>query len=232
MRRLAAFCGQSEEYLSVFRRRFTVFAAVIMTLSGLAVSQTRQGAEQAPPPPQQAEAPKIIPGATQGDPTGIPGVDPKSYVIGAEDVIYINVWREKDFTGPEVVRPDGKITLPLIGDVQAQGLTPEALGLDLSQKLSQYINKPEVNVTLSQVNSKRYTISGEVNHAGVFTMVVPISVFQALSNAGGFRDFANTKKIIIVRGDKRIKFNYKEVLAGKKLEQNINLEPGDTIIVP
>ena len=131
-----------------------------------------------------------------------------------------------------MVRPDGRITLPLIGDVQAEGLTPERLGADVTQKLSQYINKPEVNVTLAQVNSKRFTITGEVNHAGVFTMVVPISAFQALSNAGGFRDFANTKKIIIVRGDKRIKFNYKEVLAGKKLEQNINLEPGDTIIVP
>ncbi len=221
----------------MFRRRFTVFAALVfaalvMPLTGLAGAQTRPQTEQAPPTPQQAEAPKIIPGTTATDPTGVPGVDPKSYIIGAEDIVFINVWREKDFTGPVVVRPDGKITLPLIGDVAAEGLTPERLGVELTTKLSQYINKPEVNVTLAQVNSKRFTITGEVNHAGVFTMVVPISVFQALSNAGGFRDFANTKKIIIVRGDKRIKFNWKEVLAGKKLEQNINLEPGDTIIVP
>ncbi len=182
-----------------------------MTLSGLAVSQTRPSAEQAPPPPQQAEAPKIIPGTTPGiRQTGIPGVDPKSYVIGAEDVIYINVWREKDFTGPEVVRPDGKITLPLIGDVQAQGLTPEALGLDVAQKLSQYINKPEVNVTLSQVNSKRYTISGEVNHAGVFTMVVPILTLRIIKGRWISCIFCQHQEDYRRARRQGIKFNYKE----------------------
>ena len=218
----------------MFGNKLTASAALFVLLSGVAESQNRPlGNEQAPPPaPQQVDAPKTIPGTPPTDPTGVPGVDPKSYVIGAEDILYINVWREKDFSGPVGVRPDGKITVPLIGPVQAEGLTPERLSAQLTQMLSQYINKPEVDVTLAQVNSKRYTITGEVNRAGVFPLVTPVTVFQALSNAGGFRDFANTRKIIIVRGDKRIKFNYKEVLAGKKLEQNINLEPGDTIIVP
>lgn len=217
----------------MFRRSFTAFAALMTILAGLAESQTRPaGNEQAPPAPQQVDPPKTVPGPAPTEPTGVAGVDPKTYVIGAEDILYIRVWREPDFTGPEGVRPDGKITLPLIGPMQAAGLTPESLATQLTQALSQYVKNPDVNVTISQVLSKRYTITGEVNHPGVFPLVTPVTIFQALSNSGGFRDFANTKKIIVVRGNKRIKFNYKEVLAGKKLDQDISLEPGDTIIVP
>jgi polysaccharide export outer membrane protein len=159
-------------------------------------------------------------------------VDPKTYVIGAQDILMIKVWREQDFTGLYTVRPDGKITIPLLGDVQASGLTPERLGDQLKQALADYINSPDVSVSLQTVNSKKFFITGEVNRAGDYSLATPTRVFDALSNAGGFRDFANKKKIIIIRGAERIKFNYQDILKGKSLEQNIYLENGDTIVVP
>lgn len=159
-------------------------------------------------------------------------VDPKSYVIGAQDILMIKVWREQDFTGTYPVRPDGKITIPLVGDVQAGGLTPERLGEQLKQALSDYINAPDVSVSLQTVNSKKFFITGEVNRPGEYSLATPTKVFDALSNAGGFHDFANKKKILIIRGAERIKFNYQDILKGKSLEQNILLENGDTIVVP
>ena len=164
--------------------------------------------------------------------TAPPVVDPKTYSIGTGDVLFVRVWREMDFTGPYPVRPDGKITIPLVGDVQAAGLTPDRLGEQLKQALSEYINSPDVTVSLQQVNSKKYFITGEVARPGEFILLQPTRVFDALSNASGFRDFANKKKIVIIRGAERIRFNYLEVLKGKNLEQNIFLENGDTIIVP
>ena len=159
-------------------------------------------------------------------------VDPKNYLIGPEDVLLVRVWREADLSGPASVRPDGKITLALGGEVQAAGLTPDALGKKITEVLSNFVNSPQVTVSVQQVNSKRYYISGEVNHSGVFPMVMPTTILEALVNAGGFRDFANSKKIVILRGTKRLNFNYKEVIKGKNLEQNVLLENGDHIVVP
>jgi polysaccharide export outer membrane protein len=185
----------------------------------------------APPlAPTKTEAPNVTPGAPPE--TSSPGVDPHVYVIGGEDVLYVRVWREMDFTGSYIVRPDGKITIPLVGDVQATGLTPERLGEQLKQALSEYITDPDVNVMVTQVNSKKFYISGQVGRPGEFPLVMPTRIFDALSNAGGFRDFANKKKIVIVRGAERIHFNYSDMLKGKNPEQNIFLENGDTIIVP
>lgn len=163
--------------------------------------------------------------------TGV-AVDPKTYVIGAQDILSIKVWREQDFTGLYTVRPDGKITIPLIGDVQASGLTPERLGEQLKQGLSNFINSPDVSVSLQAVNSKKFYITGEVNRPGEYMLAIPTKVFDALSNSGGFRDFANKKKIIIIRGTDRLKFNYQDILKGKNLDQNIFLENGDTVVVP
>jgi polysaccharide export outer membrane protein len=162
----------------------------------------------------------------------IVAVDPKAYVIGAQDVLSIKVWREQDFSGLYTVRPDGKITIPLIGDVQASGLTPERLGEQLKQGLTNYINSPDVTVSLQTVGSKKFFITGEVNRPGDYTLAVPTKVFDALSNSGGFKDFANKKKIIIIRGANRLRFNYQDILRGKNLEQNIFLENGDTVVVP
>jgi polysaccharide export outer membrane protein len=159
-------------------------------------------------------------------------VDPQTYVIGAQDILAIKVWREQDFTGLYTVRPDGKITVPLIGDVQAGGLTPERLGEQVKLALANYINSPDVSVSLQAVNSQKFYITGEVNRPGEYSLAVPTKVFDALSNSGGFRDFANKKKILIIRGADRLKFNYQDILKGKNLEQNINLENGDTVVVP
>ncbi len=175
------------------------------------------------------QAPPDAPGKLDTSP---PSVDPHTYSIGSGDILFIRVWREMDFTGPYPVRPDGKITIPLVGDMQATGLTPERLGEQLKQALAEYINSPDVSVSLQQVNSKKFFITGEVMRPGEYTLLAPTRVFEALANASGFRDFANKKKIVIMRGAERIRFNYADVLKGKNLDQNIFLENGDTIVVP
>jgi len=158
-------------------------------------------------------------------------VDPKTYKIGAEDVIVVKVWREPELSGPMMVRPDGKITLPLVGEMQAEGLTPDDLGKAITEALKDKLTRPEVFIQVHQVNSKKYYITGEVNRSGSFPLVTPISVFEAIGIAGGLREYANKKNIVIVRGNERLKFNYKEVVDGKNLKQNVTLQNGDHIIV-
>lgn len=202
--------------------------ALVLSSGLCAAQQPNTPAPQPPAPPEKVEAPKTPQGAVDG---AAAPVDPRTYVIGPEDIIMVEVWREPDFTKPHGVRPDGKITIPLIGDVQASGLTPERLAGQLSQALKEFINEPQVTVSVQQVNSKKYFITGGVNKTGSYPLVLPTRVFEALSQAGGFREFANKRDIVIVRGDRRIKFNWDDVVKGKKLEQNIYLENGDTIIV-
>jgi polysaccharide export outer membrane protein len=165
-------------------------------------------------------------------PDAAPVAVPSSYLIGPQDALVIRVWGESNITGLYTVSPDGKITVPLIGDIQGAGLTREQLTRQLTQALSAKLISPDVTIQLAQVNSKKYYVSGEVNHSGPYPLMAPITVFDALNSAGGFKDFAKKRKIVIARGKDRIKFDYQEVLKGKKLEQNILLENGDTIIVP
>lgn len=159
-------------------------------------------------------------------------VDPKTYQIGPEDILQIRVWREPELSSGVQVRPDGKITMPLIGELQAAGHTPEQLRDEVVNKLTEYINKPEVMVSVQAVHSRRYYITGEVNRPGAFALVVPTRVLEALTNAGGFREFANAKKITILRNGKIIKFNYNDVIKGKNMDQNILIENGDYVVVP
>ena len=180
--------------------------------------------------PQSAPPPNPTGRPTTQEGVGA-AVDPTKYVIGPEDVLFIKTWREPDFTFPAAVRPDGKITAPLSGDVQAAGLTPAELTKSLTELFGKIINNPDVNVFVQEVLSKKYFIDGEVNRPGSFSLVTPTRVLEALSHAGGFHEFANTKDIKILRGDKVFKFNYKQVTNGKHLEQNILLESGDHIIV-
>lgn len=183
------------------------------------------------PPAQEPQAAKSSqPG--ERDVVGGSPVDPKIYVIGPEDVLLIRVWREAELSGQFPVRPDGRISLPLVNEIQAAGLTPADLAQLIGKGLSKYMMKPEVNVAVLQVNSKKYFIIGEVQKPGSYPLTVPTTILEALVNAGGFRDFANPKKIILLRKGERLKFNYKEVIAGKRMEQNILLESGDQIIVP
>ena len=156
-------------------------------------------------------------------------------MIGAEDVLLIRVWRDAEVSGQVMVRPDGKITLQLLGEIQAAGLTPEALTqviYDGMAKLKQ-LAKSEVTVTVMQVNSRKYFVQGEVGRPGAYPLLVPTTVLEALGLSGGFKEFANSKKIVIMHRDgTQSHFNYKEVIHGKKLETNIQLQPGDQVYVP
>ena len=184
-----------------------------------------------------AQTPAPVPRTSQDSgsnlsPDSPPVAVPDSYSIGPQDVLFIRVWGDTTITGYYTVSPDGKITVPLTGDIQTAGLTREQLTRQLSQALSVKIVSPDVTIQLAQVNSKKYYVSGEVNHSGPYPLTAPTTVFDALNAAGGFKDFAKRNKIVIARGKDRIKFNYQEVLKGKRLEQNILLQNGDTIIVP
>jgi polysaccharide export outer membrane protein len=159
-----------------------------------------------------------------------------NFLIGAQDVLDVSVWKEPDLSRQVPVRPDGKISLPLLNDVQAMGLTPTQLAAQITAGLEKYMTSPQVTVIVSQINSQRIYILGEVGRAGAYGMLPGMTVLQALSNAGGFTAFANLKNIYILRQEsgkqQKLFFNYKEVLAGKKTEQNIELKSGDTIVVP
>jgi polysaccharide biosynthesis/export protein len=164
-------------------------------------------------------------------------VDSGSYVIGKDDVLSINVWQEKELTRSIPVRSDGKISLPLVGEVVAAGLTPLKLQQDLTQKLRAYITDPVVTVIVEQVNSKKFNILGQVMKPGAYSLTVATTVMDGIAAAGGFRDFAKTKDVYVLRQkpdgtQSRIGFNYKDFIKGKNASQNIKLEPHDTIIVP
>jgi polysaccharide export outer membrane protein len=158
------------------------------------------------------------------------------YVIGPQDVVRIDVWKETEISRTIPVRPDGKISLPLLNDIQASGLTALQLGKSIHDGLTKYLTNPEVTVTVTEINSRRVYITGEVARAGAFPLLPNMTVLQALSSAGGFTQFAKTKGIYVLRNEsgKQVKlpFNYKEVVKGKNQEENILLQPGDVIVVP
>jgi len=166
----------------------------------------------------------------------VPATTDPAYLIGPEDVLDISVWKEPDVSRVVPVRPDGRISLPLINDVQAAGLTPQQLAGSVSEKLKKYLNGPQVTVIVTGMNSQRVFVVGEVLRAGAFPMLPGMTVLQALSSAGGFSTFADVKKIHVVRlrNGKQIEipFNYRDVVKGDNAEQNVKLEPGDTIVVP
>jgi polysaccharide export outer membrane protein len=157
------------------------------------------------------------------------------YVIGADDTLHISVWKEPDLTATLPVRPDGKISLPLLNDVPAAGLTPLQLGASITEKLKKYIADPHVTVVVTAMNSRRIFVTGEVAHTGAMPLLPNMTMLQVLSSAG-FTQFANVKNIYLLRTEngKQVKlpFNYKEVVKGNHPEQNIMLKPGDTVVVP
>jgi polysaccharide export outer membrane protein len=216
------------------RNAIVVTAVVLMVCGGWAAQQSPPAPQPAAPAvPEKADAPKPAaetPSTTK--PSGAP-VDAKAYIIGPEDVLSIRVWREPENSCPAcIVRPDGKISIPLLGEVQAAGITPERLSASIAEGLQKVMVHPEVTVQVEKVNSKKYYIQGEINRPGAYPLVIDTTVLEALVNAGGFRDFANAKKIVVLRNGERLKFNYNEVTKGKHMEQNILLKPGDQIIVP
>jgi polysaccharide biosynthesis/export protein len=162
-------------------------------------------------------------------------IDP-NYVIAPQDTLDISVWKEPDLTRTVPVRPDGKISLPLLDDVQAGGLTPPQLAAEITQKLKKYLTDPRVTVIVTTIANQRVYVLGEVTRAGAYPLLSGMTLLQALSSAGGFTQFANPKNIYLLRVEngKQIKhaFNYKDVVNGKNLDQNLELKSGDTIVVP
>jgi len=157
------------------------------------------------------------------------------YVIGADDTLHISVWKEPDLSETLPVRPDGKISMPLLGDVSAAGMTPTALGDSITVKLKKFIADPRVTVVVTAMNSRRVFVSGEVTHPGAMPLLPHMTVLQALASAG-FTQFAKLKDVYLLRTvngtQTKIPFNYKDVVKGRHPEQNIALQPGDTVVVP
>ena len=159
------------------------------------------------------------------------------YLIGTSDVLEINVWQEKELTESVPVRSDGKISMPLIGEVQASGRTPAQLKQEITSKLRAYLTAPDVTVVVLQMNSRKFNILGRVAKPGSYSLSATTTVLDAIAVAGGFQDFAKIKKIYILRRNDKgrmshIPFNYKDVIEGKHPEENITLMPNDSVVVP
>lgn len=214
--------------------RCSNFARLIAVSLGVFAMLASAQAPEAKPPadPKTAEKPQTPSEIKSGlvvQPAA--AVDPNAYKIGAEDVIEVRVWREAELSGQVRVRPDGKITLPLVGDVQASGLTPAELQKKAVEAFSQVLNAPQVIVSVVSVQSKKYYISGQVERSGPFPLVTPTTVLQALSLCG-FKEWAKKGGVVIMRGNQRLKFNYNQVVKGKHPDQNILLADDDHIYVP
>lgn len=181
--------------------------------------------------PPAAKAPASPPSETP--PSG-PNT-PSDYIIGADDTLHITVWKEPDMSSSLPVRPDGKISIPLLDDVQAAGMTPMQLANSIKEKLKKYIADPRVTVVVTAMNSQRVFVLGEVVHSGPMALLPHMTVLQALSSAG-FTQFSNLKAIYLLRVQNgqqtKLPFNYREAIKGRGTQPNIILKPGDTIVVP
>ena len=158
------------------------------------------------------------------------------YHVGPGDVIIVSVWREPEASSAVVIRPDGKISLPLVNDLSVDGKTPMEVQKIIAERLSPFIKTPNVTVTVKEINSKKVFVLGEVNRAGAYQITQPTTVLQILTEAAGLRPFAKQKAIYVLRTENgkqtKLPFNYKDVVQGKKIEQNVLLRPGDTVVVP
>ena len=196
-----------------------VLCAAIGTILAAGALQAQEAAKSA-----DKQAPAPVKAATTD----------ASYKIGPQDVLRIDVWKEVEISRAVPVRPDGKISLPLLNDVQASGLTAMELAGNITEGLKKFINNPQVTVTVTEINSRRVYVTGEVTRPGAYPLLPNMTALQALTSASGFTQFANPKKVYVLRTEngKQVKhpFNYKAVLDGK--QDDIPLQPGDTIVVP
>ncbi len=213
--------------------RITAVLTLLVLMSVGAFAQS--GSASQPPAPSAAAGDKQA-GETKAGGSRVAHSD-SSYVIGANDVLAINVWKEPDISRSVPVRSDGRISLPLVGELQASGQTPRQLEQEITKRLQSYISEPEVTVIVTASNSQRVNIMGMVTKPGAYLLTSSTTVLDAIAMAGGFKDFAKQKSIYVLRQapdgtQKRIPFNYKEVIKGKDPEQNIRLQAGDTLVVP
>jgi len=211
---------------------FTVAIAgtLAITAAALPQGQNPQGQKSlssGPVSESSSERPSVVGSAAKISP---------DYVIGPDDVLDVSVWKEQDLTRSLQVRPDGRISMPLLNDVQAAGFTPSQLAQNIGEKLKKYLTAPQVTVIVTQINSQRVYVIGEVTRPGAYPLLPGMNILQAISSAGGLTQFANSKKIFLMRNENHIQtkypFSYKEVLDGRKAEENLPVKAGDTIVVP
>jgi polysaccharide biosynthesis/export protein len=202
------------------------------TLLAIFVTQLAISAVFAQAPARNAPAPNPLPGAADKAGTAVPA----DYTIGAEDVLGVLFWRDTEMSGDLTVRPDGRITLPLIGDMMASGLKPEELKDRIQEASKSYVADANVSVVVRQINSRKVYITGQVTTPGAYPLAGPLTVMQLIALSGGLTEYADSKNITIMRveGGQQLsfKFNYKDVARGKSLPQNIALRPLDTVVVP
>lgn len=214
-------------------RRTIVWLALMALMAVLSTVSVAQDSTTPPPASDKATPPATAPKPSPA----AAGVLPDAYVIGAEDVLSVYVWKEPDMSKSVPVRPDGMISLPLVGEVKAAGYTPVQLQDVLAEAMKKYISEPQVTVVVEKVDSLNFNIVGEVIKPGYYPLTRRLTVLDAISLAGGFKDFAKSKKIYVLRTaangtQERLPFNYKQVIKGENPQQNIELEPRDTIVVP
>ena len=219
--------------------RATVLSATIVSVTALAAAASTSLAvlAQAPAPALAANAAASAPAAAAAAAVPVRAATPGGYVIGVDDVLSILFWRDKDLSAPEItVRPDGKVTLPLLNDVQAAGLTPEQLRDTVLDAARKYVEDPNPTVIVKEIKSRKVFITGQVEKPGPYPLNGTVTVLQLIATAGGLRDFADGKNISVIRvrdGKQSIfEFNYQELLKKRYLSQNIELAPGDTVVVP
>ncbi|MQA28864.1 MAG: hypothetical protein GEU82_03355 [Luteitalea sp.] len=210
--------------MRTFARAITIFAGCVVAAGSQATAQsTAVGSSSAAATRAPATAAVAVP-------------TPADYVIGPEDQLSVVFWRDKDLSADVMVRPDGKISLPLLNDVQAGGLTPDQLRHSITEQAKRYVEDPTASVIVRQINSRKVFVTGEVEKPGTYPLAGPTTVLQLLATAGGLREYADKEKIVILRRDDgrevAYRFNYKEVLRQKNPAQNIELKAGDTVVVP
>ena len=217
------------------KKQIVLIVVVFWIAAGNLMAQT-QAADLKSPEPAASDTAKPADIPKPAD-TAKPAVDvPLGYIVGDSDVIRVNVWKEPEVSQTVVVRTDGNISLPLINEVKVSGMTPLQIQDLVAEKLKAFLNSPQVTVTVIEIHSKRAFITGEVARPGTYSLNAQTTVLQLIAQAGGFTPFAKTDSIVVLRTEdgrqSRLKFKYKEVVQGKKTEQNIALHPGDTVVVP
>ena len=233
---------------TVVKRSLILALMAVLTMWSLAAyaqdTTAQEGSDSKPvlPAPADNNGSNVATAATPLPPSTTPAsrvtpIAPASYVVGVGDVLDVNVWKESELSKTVPVRPDGMITLPLVGEIKATGLTPVQLQEQITAALQKVVSEPQVTVMVVSVNSLSFNIVGNVLKPGYYPLTKPVTVLDAIALTGGFRDFAKQNKIYVLRTkpdgtQERLKFNYKQVIKGKNMSQNILLLPHDTLVIP
>lgn len=220
------------------RLKIRVLLTLGVSLCAVPLAAHGQGSSphenQVDPPPSAAAPVDPVHSTTKPKSATDPSLD--GYTIGEQDVLDIDVWKEKEISETVVVRPDGKIAIPLVNEIYVLGMTPLQLQSALTDRLAPFVTAPEVTVSVREINSRKVYLMGQVNHPGVFHINSTTTVYQILAQAGGLRDFAKRKKIYVLRKvegkDVRLPFNYDAFIKGQPNGQDVVLLPGDSIVVP